>query len=114
MGLRVLRAFAQEAAEERSFERLNARYVGANERLIRWQSAFHPSIQLLVGLGFAAVIGYGGILILDGALSVGQFVTFSEVCGSPAGFSDSCPAGSVCIAQDGALTAGWATCSAPQ
>jgi ATP-binding cassette subfamily B multidrug efflux pump len=81
MGLRVLRAFAQEEAEERSFDRLNTRYVGANERLIRWQSAFHPSIQLLVGLGFAAVIGYGGLLILDGALTVGQFVTFQLFLG---------------------------------
>lgn len=75
-GLRVLRAYVQEAAEERAFDHLNRDYVQKNRALIWWQAALQPSIQALVGLGFAVVIGYGGLLILDGKLTPGQFVTF--------------------------------------
>lgn len=80
-GVRVVRAYVQEEAEQRSFDRLNADYVEKNRRLIRWQAAFHPVMQLLVGVGFAAVLGYGGRLILLGELSIGQFVTFQLFLG---------------------------------
>ncbi len=41
-GVRVVRAYVQEAAEQRSFDRLNEEYVEKNRHLIRWQAAFHP------------------------------------------------------------------------
>lgn len=80
-GVRVVRAYVQEAAEQQSFDRLNEEYVEKNRHLIRWQAAFHPAMQLLVGVGFAAVLGYGGRLILLGEISVGQFVTFQLFLG---------------------------------
>lgn len=75
-GVRVVRAFAQEAAEERAFEGVSRSYVEANLRLARWQSAFHPLLQLLVGFGFAAVLGFGGSRVLAGRITVGELVTF--------------------------------------
>ncbi len=80
-GVRVVRAYVQEEAEQRSFDLLNEDYVEKNRRLIRWQAAFNPVMQLLVGIGFAAVLGYGGRLILLGELSVGEFVTFQLFLG---------------------------------
>ena len=80
-GARVVRAYVQEEAEQRSFDLLNAGYVERNRRLIRWQASLHPITQLLVGIGFAAVLGYGGRLILLGELSVGQFVSFQLLLG---------------------------------
>jgi ATP-binding cassette subfamily B protein len=76
-GVRVVRAYAREAAEERSFGRVNAEYVESNRRLIAWSAAFHPTLQALVGVGFVAVLGYGGLLVRRGAISVGEFVTFN-------------------------------------
>jgi ATP-binding cassette subfamily B protein len=75
-GVRVVRAFAQEAAEERAFERVSRGYVDANLRLARWQTAFHPLLQLLVGLGFAAVLGFGGSRVLAGRITLGELVAF--------------------------------------
>ena len=75
-GVRVVRAYVQEAAECRSFAELNEEYVRRNRRLILWSSAFRPLLQALVGIGFVAVLWYGGGLILDGKISVGEFVTF--------------------------------------
>lgn len=80
-GARVVRAYTQEDAERATFADDNEKYVERNRRLILWNAAFHPLIQALVGLGFAAVLGYGGVLILRGAISVGEFVTFQLFLG---------------------------------
>ena len=80
-GVRVVRAYAQEAREQEVFAQLNAAYVEGNRRLIRWSSAFNPLLQALVGVGFAAVLGYGGTLALRGEITVGEFVTFNTFVG---------------------------------
>ena len=76
-GGRVVRAYAQEEAELDRFELLNAEYVERNRRLIRWTAAFHPLLHGLVGLGFVAVLWYGGGLVARDVITVGQFVTFT-------------------------------------
>ena len=45
-GVRVVRAYAQESAESESFSRINDDYLHENRRLIRWNSAFHPMLQM--------------------------------------------------------------------
>ncbi|HSL83948.1 MAG TPA: ABC transporter ATP-binding protein, partial [Thermoanaerobaculia bacterium] len=76
-GVRVVRAYAQERGEEQRFDRVNRRHVERNRRLILWDSAFRPLLQLLVGLGFVAVLWYGGVLVVEGAITVGDFVAFN-------------------------------------
>lgn len=76
-GGRVVRAYAQEDAELGRFEILNTEYVERNRRLIRWTAAFHPLLHGLVGLGFVAVLWYGGGLVARDVITVGQFVTFT-------------------------------------
>jgi ATP-binding cassette subfamily B protein len=75
-GVRVVRAFAREASEVRAFAERNDAYVGANLRLARWQAAFHPTLSGLIGIGFAAVLFFGGWRVLAGGISVGELVTF--------------------------------------
>ncbi len=76
-GARVVRAHAREASEVEAFERTNAEYVRRSKKLIRWTTAFHPLLQLLVGLGFVAVLWFGGTLVWRGEISVGEFVSFN-------------------------------------
>lgn len=76
-GVRVVRAYAREATEERSFAAVNDEYVERNRRLIRWNAAFHPLLQALVGVGFVAVLWYGGRLVWSAEITIGQFVTFN-------------------------------------
>lgn len=80
-GVRVVRAYAREAAEERTFAAANDDYVARSRDLIRWDAAFRPALQGLVGLGFVAVLGYGGWLVLEGDITVGEFVTFNLFLG---------------------------------
>jgi ATP-binding cassette subfamily B multidrug efflux pump len=80
-GVRVVRAYAREAREEADFARVNEDYLEGNRRLVGWSVAFHPLLQALIGLGFAAVLWYGGLLVIRGRISVGQFVTFQLFLG---------------------------------
>jgi len=71
-GARVVRAYAQEESEKAEFGRLNLEYVEGNRRLLRWSVAFHPLLQGLIGLGFAAVLWYGGRLVMANRITVGS------------------------------------------
>ena len=75
-GVRVVRAYAREDREEEEFGRINRAYLQGNRRLAAWSTAFHPLLQLLIGLGFAAVLWYGGLLVIRSRISVGEFVSF--------------------------------------
>jgi len=76
-GVRVVRAYAQEEPELAEFRRLNDDYVDGNRRLTAWTAAFHPLLQALIGVGFAAVLWYGGALVMQGRITIGEFVTFN-------------------------------------
>jgi ATP-binding cassette subfamily B multidrug efflux pump len=75
-GVRVVRAYAREEREQSDFERLNLEYLESNRRLIGWMVAFHPLLQGLIGIGFVAVLWYGGVLVIRGGITVGEFVSF--------------------------------------
>jgi ATP-binding cassette subfamily B multidrug efflux pump len=75
-GVRVVRAYARELHEDAEFERINQIYLDGNRRLAVWSTAFQPLLQILVGIGFAVVLLYGGLLVIRSRISVGEFVTF--------------------------------------
>lgn len=76
-GVRVVRAYARERAEEERFERRNQANFERNRQLIRWNSALNPALQGLVGLGYVAVLWYGGLLVTRSVMTVGDFVAFN-------------------------------------
>lgn len=75
-GARVVRAYAQEDAEEAHFAEVSQEYVERNRDLVKWNAGFNPLLHLMVGLGFVVVLIYGGHLMIRGDITVGQFVTF--------------------------------------
>lgn len=75
-GVRVVRAYRQEAAEVAHFGQLNDEYLERNLRLAYAQSAFHPLLAILGGLGGVIVLLVGGRLVLAGTMTVGAFVAF--------------------------------------
>jgi len=76
-GARVVRAYSQEESEIADFDRATGDYYSRSERLVRWTSVFHPLLQMLVGVGFVAVLLYGGRLVLSDAITLGEFVSFN-------------------------------------
>ncbi len=76
-GVRVVRAYVQEDAELRQFERLNLAYIGENIRLAKLSGAFSPLLHALVGATLLIVLWVGGARLLAGRITLGQFVMFN-------------------------------------
>lgn len=76
-GVRVIRAYVQEEAELRQFERLNREYITENIRLARISGAFLPTLQALVGVTLLIVLWVGGSRLLAGHITLGHFVMFN-------------------------------------
>jgi ATP-binding cassette, subfamily B, multidrug efflux pump len=80
-GVRVVRAYAQEDAEIRSFDQPNREYVNRNIKLIRAWSMFMPSLQALIGTSFLLVLWQGGHQLLRGQISLGALIAFYTFLG---------------------------------
>src|SRR5690348_2590219 len=80
-GVRMVRAFVQEAAELRRFEDLNRQYIHENIRLVRVQGVFQPLLEALIGITFLVVLWVGGYQVLRGRISLGSFVMFNTYMG---------------------------------
>ncbi|MFI5256805.1 MAG: ABC transporter ATP-binding protein [Gemmatimonadales bacterium] len=80
-GVRVVRAYRQEAAETTRFSALNETYLERNMSLARLYGAMNPMFGLLAGLSAVVVLGLGGQLVVHGAISVGAFVAFGFYVG---------------------------------
>ncbi len=80
-GVRVVRAYAREEREEAEFDQVNELYLEGNRRLAVLSTAFQPLLQGLVGIGFAAVLWYGGVLVIRNRISLGELITFQLYLG---------------------------------
>jgi ATP-binding cassette subfamily B protein len=80
-GVRVVRAYRQEAAETTHFRTLSHEYLSRNLDLVRVQGLFFPLLTLLGGISGLVVLYYGGRLIMQGTVTVGEFVAFGVYLG---------------------------------
>ena len=80
-GIRVVKAFVQEKHEIGEFERANQSLVAKNRQLIRVQSVFYPTMELMIGLAVVVVIWVGGRQVIQGAITLGDFVAFNVYLG---------------------------------
>jgi ATP-binding cassette, subfamily B, multidrug efflux pump len=76
-GVRVVRAYRQEAAELERFRAANAEYVSRNRRLIVLQGFFFPSMAFFLGLGALLVLWLGSREVILGRITLGEFVAFN-------------------------------------
>jgi ATP-binding cassette, subfamily B, multidrug efflux pump len=75
-GARVIRAFVQEEPEIRAFEAANKEYIARSLRLVRLMGMLWPTLELMLGFAVVLVLWLGGREVLNGKISVGQFVAF--------------------------------------
>ena len=76
-GVRVVRAYGQEAHELERFRVSNAEYLRRNRRLITLQGLFFPSMSFFLGLGALIALWAGSRDVINGRITVGQFVAFN-------------------------------------
>jgi ATP-binding cassette subfamily B protein len=76
-GVRVVRAYRQEAHEIERFRTANLEYLSRNRGLISLQGFFYPSMTLFLGLGSLLVLWQGSRAVIDGRITLGEFVAFN-------------------------------------
>jgi ATP-binding cassette, subfamily B, multidrug efflux pump len=76
-GVRVVRAYSQEAFEMARFRTANEEYVRRNRVLIALQGLFYPSMTFFLGLGALVVLWLGSRAVIEGRITVGGFVAFN-------------------------------------
>ncbi len=76
-GVRVVRAYRREAIEIERFREANEEYVARSRAMVRLQGAFHPTLSFLLGLSALIVLWIGSRHVIEGRLSMGDFVAFN-------------------------------------
>ena len=77
LGVRVVKAFVREEVECDRYTQLNTGLVAANMKTIVAIRDTFPFIFLASNLVIVAVIGYGGVAVINDQFSVGELVAFN-------------------------------------
>ncbi|MCL6452409.1 MAG: ATP-binding cassette domain-containing protein [Alicyclobacillus sp.] len=80
-GVRVVKAFGQEAFEERTFRDLSAYVVEKNVRVAKIDALFNPTITVIVGVSFFLTVAVGAVFVVHGSLSLGGLTAFTMYLG---------------------------------
>ncbi len=76
-GVRVVKAYTLEASEVDHFQELNHEFVERNHRQIRLMTFFFPLFRFLPGVGGVVLLWMGGLHVIEGKITLGDFVAFS-------------------------------------
>ncbi len=77
-GVRVVKAFAHRQHEEERFETANEAFTGMHIKIMRFMSNFSPALTFLINMAIVVVIWAGGIQAINGSLSLGAIVAFTD------------------------------------
>jgi ABC-type multidrug transport system fused ATPase/permease subunit len=75
-GIRAVQAFRRESRNEKIFYGLGADYAVSSRRASRLNAIYGPSITLTGNVLTGIILGYGGLLVIDGDIKVGILATF--------------------------------------
>ncbi|MBI3739529.1 MAG: ABC transporter ATP-binding protein [Chloroflexi bacterium] len=76
-GIQVVRAFAREPYEIERFDEINSKYFDSRIKVISEWSKVMPTTNLLITLGTILILLFGGQLVLQGKMTVGEIVAFN-------------------------------------
>jgi ATP-binding cassette, subfamily B, multidrug efflux pump len=77
-GARLVKAFVRADREERRFEAANEDLTKGTVRVMEYMSSMSPALTFLINAGMALVIWRGGIRSVNGGLSLGQIMAFTN------------------------------------
>lgn len=80
-GVRVIKSFVQETKEVENFAQSNEDYLIKNMSLIKIWGMMFPMVIFMSALSFVITLYFGGILVIDNVISLGQFVSFISYLG---------------------------------
>ncbi|WP_078391410.1 ABC transporter transmembrane domain-containing protein [Shouchella patagoniensis] len=75
-GIKVMKAFGQEQAENERFRKQSAIVVDKNMRVAKVDALFDPTISGVIGVCYILAISFGARYVLADELTIGQLTTF--------------------------------------
>ena len=81
VGHKVVRSYASEAREAKRVEKENKGFLDLRVEASRMMAFYHPMLPSLFGAVIGFLIYIGGFFIVEGSLSMGQFVGFVSLIG---------------------------------
>ena len=80
-GVRVLKAFVQEEEDFKSFEEASLKNMEKNLSVVKLRAVFGPFLDVITGVSLLVTLIVGGKMVLEGTISIGQFVSFNSYIG---------------------------------
>lgn len=80
-GIRVIKSFVQEDKEIDNFSKANDKNFSANMKLVKIWGAMFPLVIFMSTVSFVITLYYGGLLVIDRVISLGQLVSFISYLG---------------------------------
>jgi len=80
-GVRVIRAFVQEDQDEKRFNKMTDKVYDKNIAVVKIDALFDPTMKILVGIAYTIGLGYGAMLVIQNAITLGDLVSFNVYLG---------------------------------
>ncbi|ASS66868.1 MULTISPECIES: ABC transporter transmembrane domain-containing protein [unclassified Paenibacillus] len=80
-GVRVVRAYVQEEADRDRFHAKTNEVLRRNIAVARVDALFEPVNKILVGLSYIIGLVYGGVLVFQGEITLGDLISFNIFLG---------------------------------
>ncbi len=78
-GMSVIQLFNREESELRTFKGINRDYRKANLNAIFYNAVFFPAVEIIVAVGIALIVWYGGGQVLHAAVTLGTVIAFLQM-----------------------------------
>ncbi|WP_125704363.1 ABC transporter ATP-binding protein [Lacticaseibacillus daqingensis] len=75
-GIKVIKTFGQEKEDTADFNQIVDKTITINKKVNFLDALFDPTTSLIMGLTYVITIVYGGYLVLNRQISIGQLVSF--------------------------------------
>lgn len=80
-GIRVVKAFVQEEKDFEAFEAASRNSMEKNLSMVKLRAVIGPVFDTITGLSILVTLIFGGRMVLNGQVSIGQFVAFNSYIG---------------------------------
>lgn len=80
-GVRVLKSFTQEEADFKNLEKASIENMNRNLDVVKLQAVFGPLLDTITGISLLINLLIGGRMVLNGEITIGQFVAFNSYIG---------------------------------
>ncbi len=75
-GIKIIKSYTKEVEMADNFDEYSSSYRSSFLKLVRVEGLFHPMIILFSSMSLIVILYYGGKLVIDGTVTIGNFYAF--------------------------------------